>query len=126
MHKFRNNFFYSCAILGIMAWTVNTILVMRICGMTHSILLREIFSLAILIYLFYSYAWKIYDDIHVSPFNGRAEVTKGDILVLRFLGPWLSLISQLIITGVLINSIHTKLFTDQRPANACEYRRGFR
>lgn len=126
MQKLRNNIFYLLVILGAFAWAVNTILVMKICGPGHPILLREIFFLILLILSFLFYAWRMYDDIQPSPFNGRAEVTKGDILVLRFLGPWLSLFFQLLITIVIIHSVHRKLFTDDRPESACEFRRGFR
>lgn len=122
MQKFRNNLFYASAIIGFISWIVNTVAVMRICGVTHPIILRELFYLGILIYIFYSYAQKIYEDIDTAPFNGRAEVSKGDVLVFRFFGPWLSLFAQLMLTLMLLNSVHEKLFSEEKPQRVCELR----
>jgi hypothetical protein len=126
MQKFRNNFFYTCAIVGFIAWIVNTLMVVRICGVTHPILIRELFYLGILIYIYYYYARKIFDSIETYPFNGRAQITKGDVLAFRFLGPWFSLFSQFVLTLILLLSVHGKLFTDQRREKACEFQRRFR
>jgi hypothetical protein len=123
MQKFRDNIFYSSAIIGFFAWIVNTVAVMRICGINHPVILRELLLLAILVYTFYSYAQKIYEDIDTAPFNGRAEVSKGDVLVFRFFGPWMSLALQLALTIILIFSVHGKLFSEEDPQIVCELRR---
>ena len=122
MQKLRNNLFYSLAIIGFIAWIANTLEVIRICGINHSIILRELLFLAALISLFYSYAHKKFDDIDASPFNGRAEVSKGDVIVMRFFGPWFMLLGQIVFTAILLASLHGKLFSDKRPETACEFR----
>lgn len=126
MLKFRNNLFYLSAIVGFLAWIVNSVAIIGICGITHPIMLRELFYLAILLYTFYFYAQKHWEDIDVIPLKGRAEVSPGDVLVFRFLGPWMTLIFQLAITVVLLNSVHRKLFLGEDARTACELRSRYR
>lgn len=125
MAKFRNNLFYLSSIIGLIAWIVNTVGVMRICGISHPIIFWELFFLVLLGGIFYSYTRKTWEDIETSPFRGRAEVTEGDVIVYRFLGPWITLVFQLVITGLLLNSAHKKIFEDESPKRVCEPRRKY-
>ena len=123
MHKLRNNLFYFCALLGFIGWIVNTVAVMGICGVTHPILLRDLFILGIQIFVFYFYAHRGFDDVETPSFNlRRAVVTKGDVLVLRFLGPWMLLLFQIAITAAMLAFAYEKFYPIERPQAACEYR----
>src|SRR5690606_28490982 len=117
MLRLRDNIFYSLAILNFFLALGSFVYILIQCGLRPGLIFISIIFLVFFLGSFFAYSRKTLENLipGVITFRSyrsfrRTEVSEGDVLVLRYVGPWLLLVFQLIICVGLCTTIYNHTF----------------